>query len=349
VFVGPKAANLGQLAFYFPEQVAPGVALPFGMFVRHVDRPFGTQATLLEELKAAYREADRMRREGVAESEVDAYMFRALEHTRTGILELEWLPEVRDAIVAAVGETFGPDLGGGVFVRSDTNVEDLPQFSGAGLNLTLPNRRSVEEILTAVRQVWTSPFSERAYLWRKEILAEQGEVYPSVLLLASVPSEKSGVLITAALEEGAPDALTVVTAEGVGGGVEGEAAETILVWPDGSTRLLSQAQAPRRRVLNTKEGGGVEWWQSNLPDTLLLPEELDQLRGVAEQWKTRFAPGDPSAVWDMEFGFVAGKLWLFQVRPFVQARDAALLGRLRVLDREVMRRGSTPVSLLTTI
>lgn len=349
VFVGPKAANLGQLAFYFPDQVAPGVALPFGMFVRHADRPFDSDATLLQELQAAYREADRMRDEGVAEVEVDAHMFRALEHTRTGIIELEWLPEVRNAIISAVEEAFGPDLGGGVFVRSDTNVEDLPQFSGAGLNLTVPHRTSMEEILTAVRQVWTSPFSERAYLWRKEILAEQGQVYPSVLLLASVPSEKSGVLITTGLEAGGADALTVVTAEGVGGGVDGEEAETILVLPDGSARLLTQAKAPRRRALRNREGGGVEWLVSAMPDTLLRPEELAQLRNAAEQWETRFSPGEADAVWDMEFGFVAGRLWLFQVRPFIRARNAGLLERLGVLDEEVLRRGSIPVSLLKPI
>jgi hypothetical protein len=51
----------------------------------------------------------------------------------------------------------------------------------------------------------------------------------------------------------------------------------------------------------------------------------------------------------MEFGFVAGKLWLFQVRPFIRARNAALLERLQVLDEEVLRRGSIPVSLLSPI
>ncbi len=40
---------------------------------------------------------------------------------------------------AAMKETFGSDNPPGVFVRSDTNVEDLAGFTGAGLNLTLPN------------------------------------------------------------------------------------------------------------------------------------------------------------------------------------------------------------------
>jgi hypothetical protein len=349
VYVGPKAANLGQLALYFPGQVAPGVALPFGMFVKHADRPVGGGGTLLEELREAYAEADRMRREGSPEADVDAHMFRALERMRRGILELEWQPEVREAIARGVREAFGEDLERGVFIRSDTNVEDLPQFSGAGLNLTIANRRSLEEILEAVKQVWTSPFSERAYLWRKEILEDQGQVYPSVLLLASVPSEKSGVLITTGLEGGSPGDLTIVTAEGVGGGVEGEAAETILVAPEGGVRLLSQAMAPRRRALVTTGSGGVEWLAAANPDTLLRPQELAQLVEAAKRWKTRLAPGDPGTAWDMEFGFVDGRLWLFQIRPFVRTRNASLLERLGVLDLDVARRASRPLSMLEPI
>lgn len=349
VFVGPKAANLGQLAFYFPGRVAPGVALPFGMFYRHANRPFESERTLLEELRDAYSEADRMREAGVSEAEVDAHMFRALERTRRGILEMDWQPEVLDAIREAVRQAFGEELGRGVFIRSDTNVEDLPQFSGAGLNLTVAHRRSLEDILVAVRQVWTSPFSERAYLWRKQILAEQGQVYPSVLLLASVPSEKSGVLITTGLEWGGPDALTVVTAEGVGGGVEGEEAETVAVDPSRGARLLTQAKAPRRRALRNEGVGGVDWLAAETPDTLLLPGELDQLVEAAQRWKTRFTPGDPATVWDMEFGFVEGKLWLFQIRPFVKARNTALLEQLGILDEEVLRSSARPVSLLKPI
>lgn len=349
VYVGPKAANLGQLAFYFPGQVAPGVALPFGMFVKHAERPFDSDRTLLEELRAAYAESDRMRRAGTPESEVDAHMFRALERMRRGIMALDWQPEVREAIVRAVTETFGEDLQRGVFIRSDTNVEDLPQFSGAGLNLTLPHRRSMEEILLSVKQVWTSPFSERAYLWRKEILSDQGQVYPSVLLLASVPSEKSGVLITTGLEGGSTEDLTIVTAEGVGGGVEGEPAETILVAPDGEIRLLSQAKAPRRRALMNRGSGGVEWLAATNPDTLLRPPELTQLVAAADRWKTRFAPDEPGTAWDMEFGFVEGKLWLFQVRPFVRARNAAQVERLSVLDRDAARSGARTLSMLEPI
>lgn len=341
--VGPKAANLGQLGHYFPGRVSAGVALPFGMFRDHVDRPFDTDRTVLAELQAAYARADSMRESGTGEDEVDRMMFAQLELTRQAIMDLEWRPETLASIRAAITRTFGTDLSGGVFIRSDTNVEDLPQFSGAGLNLTVPHRTSMDDILLAIRRVWTSPFSERAYLWRKQILETQGDIYPSVLLLASVHSDKSGVLITSGLHAGSPDDLTIATAEGVGGAVDGEDAETVVVSPAGRVTLLSQAKAPLRRTLLAQ--GGAAMVPSRRPDTLLQPDEVRQLMDVVAEWRERFAPGDPTTVWDMEFGFVDGRLWLFQVRPFVRFRSAGMMERLAVLDAESMANAGKIVDL----
>ena len=162
-----------------------------------------------------------MRRAGGSDAEVNAYMLERLAWVRRAIEGLDWLPDMRQQVVDALTTTLGGEVERGVFVRSGTNVGDLPQFSGAGLNLTVPNQTSVADVLASVKRVWTSPFSERAFLWRRQILVEQGDVYPLVLLLESVPSEKSGVLITSGLQEGRPEDLTVVTAEGVGGAVDG--------------------------------------------------------------------------------------------------------------------------------
>jgi phosphoenolpyruvate synthase/pyruvate phosphate dikinase len=263
-------------------------------------------------------------------------MFATLARARQAILELPWLPETRRLIEHAIRDTFGGDLNRGVFVRSDTNVEDLPQFSGAGLNLTVPHQTTLDGVLSSIRRVWTSPFSERAYLWRKQILEEQSRIYPSVLLLSSIPSDKSGVLITSGLNEGGPNDLTIAAAEGVGGAVEGEDAETVVVHPDGSVLLLSQAKAPGRRSLVSSEAGGVVTVPSRRPAHLLTDEDISQLRDVVNIWKSRFA-AESVSVWDIEYGFVAGKLWLFQIRPFVRFRSSAILDRLRVLDGEAQR------------
>ncbi|MDX1493353.1 MAG: PEP/pyruvate-binding domain-containing protein, partial [Longimicrobiales bacterium] len=344
VLVGPKAANLGQLAADFPGRVSPAVALPFGMFVEHADRPYGgSQRTVLEELKAAYGRAAAMQLQGHSAEEIDAFMLERLAWVRLAIERLAWLPEQREAVVQSVTRMLDGDIQRGVFVRSDTNVEDLPQFSGAGLNLTVPHQTSMDRILESIKRVWTSPFSERAYLWRRQILEEQGEVYPSVLLQQTVPSAKSGVLITAGLEVGDGDDVTVVAAEGVGGAVEGEDAETILLRPSGDVLLLSQTKAPRRREI---VAGGTRWVAASRPDTLLTPGEIAQLREVVRAWEARKA-GTPEAstVWDMEFGFLDGRLWLFQVRPFIRFRNSEVYMALEALDAEALGNADRPVSL----
>ena len=343
VLVGPKAANLGQLASQFPDRVSPGLALPYGMFVRHVDRAFRSDRTVLEDLAAAYVEADRMRSAGMAEEEVDRFMFGALERVRTAIVELEWLPDQRAAVEEAIREAFGGDLSAGIFVRSDTNVEDLPQFSGAGLNLTVPNQRSVADVLASITRVWTSPFAERAYLWRKQVLLDQGRVYPSVLLLRSVPSERSGVLISSGMQFGTPDDLTIATAEGVGGAVDGGEAEMVIVRPDGSIRLLGQARAATRRVLSAD--GGAVMVPSVRPETLLRDAEIAQLRDIVTSWEASVPATDAGRTWDFEFGVVDGHVWLFQVRPFVRFRSTELLDRLSVLDADAADNAGRAVRL----
>ena len=78
---------------------------------------------------------------------------------------------------------FAPVGDYGVFVRSDTNVEDLPGFTGAGLNRTVANLVDREKVFVAIPLVWSSPYTERAMAWRSGILERPEEVYASVLLM----------------------------------------------------------------------------------------------------------------------------------------------------------------------
>jgi len=344
VIVGPKAANLGQLAADYPGRVSAAVALPFGMFFAHADRPWnGSENTVLGEIRAAYGEANRMRAAGRSDPEVNAFMFQRLAWVREAIEGLDWLPEMEAQVVSALMNILDGDVSRGVFVRSDTNVEDLPQFSGAGLNLTVAHQTTTEEVLRSVKRVWTSPFSERAYLWRSQILEEQGDVYPSVLLQETVASAKSGVLITSGLQEGSPTDLTVVAAEGVGGAVDGEDAETLILSLDGTSRLLSQAKSPRRRQVVP---GGTRWISAERPDTLLQPAELDQLLAVVSTLRaSKAGTAEESTTWDIEYGFLEGRLWLFQIRPFIRYRNSDVYARLELLDAGALENADRPVSL----
>jgi phosphoenolpyruvate synthase/pyruvate phosphate dikinase len=220
-----------------------------------------------------------------------------------------------------------------VFVRSDTNAEDLPEFTGAGLNLTVPNQVGFRNISQALKDVWASPFEERAWDWRSRILQSSEKVYPSVLLLRSVPSAKSGVIATVNLESGEDD-ITVNVSEGVSAVVDGGIAESLLLKPNGSVRLLEQARGTYRKILKT--AGGFE----NVPvkggDFLLTPDEIRQLREMVSDVKRKYPPakslrGD-LLPWDIEFGFENGQLRLFQIRPLARYQEERTLAALSGLD-----------------
>ena len=87
-------------------------------------------------------------------------------------------------------------------------------------------------MIDGIQQVWASPFTPRSFSWRQTLIDEPLWVLPSVVILESVPSEKSGVLVTADIHTGDASRMLVATSEGVGGAVDGTPAET-LVWSPG--------------------------------------------------------------------------------------------------------------------
>ena len=128
----------------------------------------------------------------------------------------------------------------------DTNVEDLPGFTGAGLNLTLLNVVGFENIVKAHLRGLGLALSPRAWAWRQSHMKGPEHVYPAVLLLRTVPSDISGVMITQDVDTGDLNVLSVAVNEGVGARSKGrlrsrcESTEATA-----SARLMAAATAPR--------------------------------------------------------------------------------------------------------
>ncbi len=331
---GPKAANLGELKHLYGEAVPRGVVIPFGAFRHLLEQPRGAGGpSVFEWMRGRY---------AAIRSEPDSA--RQREATRAFLAELrQWIenadpgPEFREDLAKTMETTFGADGTYGVFVRSDTNVEDLPGFTGAGLNLTLPNVVGFTAVVDALGKVWASPFSERSYAWRQSLMDEPEYVFPGVVLLESFASEKSGVLVTVDVDTGASGWLSVATSEGVGGAVEGQAAEELRIRTDGgAVRLLSQATAPEKARLVTS--GGVEYVAASGGDRVLHPGEIAHLVELAADLPARFASlreGDKVIPADIEFAFRDGRLALLQVRPFVESKRARRSAYLQSLDRRL--------------
>lgn len=350
--VGPKAAFLGELKFMFPDNVTRGVIVPFGAYYDHyrnakVVLPEGADAASLavageslpQFVERTYAEFfDEMIAAGLPEAELSTWIQPRLEVMRHSIRQSALTPAL-EADIRAQLDTLGlliagdPDQTVGCFVRSDTNVEDLDSFNGAGLNLTIFNLKSVDEILDGLKRVWASPFSYRSFSWRQTLIDEPLWVLPSVIILKAESSEKSGVLITADIDTGDQESMLIATSEGVGGVVDGTPAETLLWRPDG-IELVTQFKSPWRRLL--QPNGGSRLVAATGSDTVLAPAEVEQLTKAAQIIKETLEPArNPDGSqrpWDIEFGFADGKLWLFQVRPFIGTEGVRNLAALKPLD-----------------
>jgi hypothetical protein len=346
--VGPKAAKLGELRHQYPDAVAPGVAIPFGVFREQVlDKPYGDSGrTVFEWMVDAYGRQHSLpenspQRQAMAEA-FRAELYDLIVATR---LDAEFREELRQALQAA----FGPGEDYGVFIRSDTNVEDLPGFTGAGLNLTLPNVTGFEAIVAGIPRVWASPFTARAFAWRQSHMEHPEHVYPAVLLLRSVPNEKSGVMVTQDIDTGDRAVISVAVNEGVGGAVDGQSAESLRIdTRDGSVRVLAMATAPWRRM--PAPGGGIVKLPVSGNESVLQPEEIRQLITLAQELPQRFPAitddaGNPAPA-DIEFGFLDGRLQLFQLRPFLESRQARGSSYLNQMDQALAGSLDSSVNLL---
>ena len=322
---GPKAANLGQLKKMFPENVVDGIVIPFGIFRQHMDQTMpGSRKSYWETLTDAFAQADKMRAQGASETAVEQYILGELEKIRTAIKSIELLPSFGRDFETQFTTILGGRPGSiPVFVRSDTNMEDLKDFTGAGLNLTLFNVVESEKIQQGIKDVWASPYSERSFKWRQKYLRNPENVYPSILIIPSVDADKSGVLITKGVEGGNENDITVAFNRGVGGAVDGQAAESWLLTENGRSILL----APSRELGFTAipATGGTKKARTTLESPILSARNLADLRklSVAVEDRLPKSPGvDTRGPFDVELGFKNDKIWLFQVRPFVENKQA---------------------------
>lgn len=326
ILAGPKAANLGQLKALFPENVVEGLIIPFGIFRDHMDLPMPGQngTSYWTFLNDRFAEARRMEKEGADAGAVEVFTLAQLQTLRTAIMQIELKPDLVNALRTDFQQVFGQRLGEQpVFLRSDTNMEDLSDFTGAGLNLTVFNAVAEDKILEGIKEVWASPYTERSYKWRQRLLLNPENVFPSILIIPSVDVDNSGVVITKGVSSGREDDVTVAFSRGAGGAVDGQAAEAWLLDVYGANTLLSPARERLHRRLPVT--GGSVMVPASFNERILSPQNLQDLRALsvkAERIMPESSGEASNGPWDIELGFANDKMWLFQIRPFVENKRA---------------------------
>ena len=161
-------------------------------------------------------------------------------------------------------------------------------------------------------------------------------------------SDNSGVLVTQDIDTGNRGVVSVAVNEGLGGAVDGQAAESLRIPMDGSPiQVLATATAPWRRVPDPK--GGLTFMPSSGSDTVLQPLEIDQVIDFAQHLPDKFPAitddeGNPAPA-DVEFGFLNGDLRLFQLRPFLDSKMASGISYLQQMDARLKNTASIKVNM----
>jgi len=248
-------------------------------------------------------------------------------------LKEDFMNQLEIKFKSVLGSDFGKIP---VFLRSDTNMEDLKEFTGAGLNLTLFNVLDKEKVLEGIKDVWASPYTERSFKWRQVYLLNPENVFPSILVIPSVDVDYSGVLITKGINSGNDKDLTVAFSRGAGGAVDGQSAETYTIYDSNGYRLLAPAREPMYNTLPATGGTGkkVATFQNRVVNEKNMAE-IKTLAKTIRETLPKETNSEYEGAYDVELGFKEDKLWLFQIRPFVENKKALSSGYLESITPKI--------------
>ncbi|MBA2732664.1 MAG: PEP/pyruvate-binding domain-containing protein, partial [Acidobacteria bacterium] len=205
--------------------------------------------------------------------------------------------------------------GKGMFVRSTSNSEDLPNFSGAGLYDTVPNVKGDEQLVEAIKTVWSSLWKFEAYEARERANVDHSKIFMAVLIQEAINSESSGVMITTdPYDRDNRGSIYISAKRGLGiKVVEGKKiAEQILYRTRGnSVQVLTRSGEDS--LLTFDEKGGVREIPITGERAVLTDEVIRRLVRAADQIKRTFRSRDQ----DIEWAYMKGQIYIIQSRPYI--------------------------------
>ncbi len=182
VAYGAKSANLGEVihAKLAGFNVPPGFTIPFFYYDQFLRENKLDEAiyAMLNDQKFVHDPAYRR-----------TYLSQFREKMQSAPMNAQLRAEV-------LRRTHLEFPGKGLFARSSTNSEDLPNFNGAGIYTSMPNLKSDEQIIEGIKAVWASVWNFEAYEARERAGIDHSKVYMAVLMQEGINSESSGVMIT---------------------------------------------------------------------------------------------------------------------------------------------------------
>src|SRR6185312_12424253 len=241
-----------------------------------------------------------------------AYRRQRLVETRQLLQSGKFDAELRAEILTKIEKSYP---GQGLFLRSSSNSEDLPNFSGAGLYTTVPNARGPEQIVDGIKKVWASLWNFEAYEARERAGVDHMKIFMAVLIQKGINSESSGVMITTdPFDRDNKGAIYISAKRGLGSKVvEGpKVAEQIIYSPRANaTQVLTRSEEDS--LLTFDEKGGLKEVPITGERSVLTENVIRRLVQAALEIKRVFGNREQ----DIEWAYMNGQLYIVQSRPFI--------------------------------
>ena len=302
VAYGAKSANLGEIIHaHLPGfAVPPGFTIPFFYYDQFLRENKLDDAIyqMLNDQKFVHDPAYRR-----------AYLTRMREQIQRGTMNAQLRVEVLRRLRAEFGTK-------GVFARSSTNSEDLPNFNGAGLYSTMPNVRGDEQLIEAIKFVWASVWNFEAYEARERAGIDHMKIFMAVLIQEGINSESSGVMITTDPfnREDKDQAIYISAKRGLGMKVvEGQRIAEQVVYRPRANAVQVLTRSEEDSLLTFDERGGIKEIPISGERVVLSDEVVRRLANAAANIKRVFGGKDQ----DIEWAFMKGQIYIVQSRPFI--------------------------------
>lgn len=206
--------------------------------------------------------------------------------------------------------------GKGLFVRSSSNVEDLPNFSGAGLYDTVPNVKDEEKLFEAIKTVWASLWNFQAYEARERAGVDHSKAYMAVLIQEGVNADSAGVMITTdPFDADNRGAIYISAKRGLGiKVVEGKRIPEQIIFLPRANAVKVLTRSDEESLLTFDETGGVREIPISGERAVLTDAVVRRLARAASLIKNVFGGKEQ----DIEWVFMGDRIYIVQSRPYVQ-------------------------------
>jgi phosphoenolpyruvate synthase/pyruvate phosphate dikinase len=214
-----------------------------------------------------------------------------------------------------------------VVVRSSSLAEDSSSTSFAGVHDSFVNVKGTSKIMDHLRMVWASLWSDRAFLYRRELGLDLESSAMAVLVQKMVKGERSGVIFSRD-----PDDENLAMVEAVPGMNQG---------------MVDGTVPPDRWTINRSSGEIVSFTPSSRDKMAVPASEGIEYRNIGDEGAVNMSDEDVKEVFqraysierlfrapqDIEFTFDDHELFILQSRPITTITEDGQRAWYRTLRR----------------